>query len=65
MLNVSGLYAASNILISSNGDVKLADFGVSAKLSETITKRSSYVGTPLFMAPEVRWLTSGDNSILI
>jgi len=43
----------ANILLATNGDVKLADFGVSAQLSETMSKRSSIVGTPCWMAPEI------------
>ncbi|XP_051837313.1 STE20-like serine/threonine-protein kinase isoform X1 [Antechinus flavipes] len=44
---------AGNILFTLEGDIKLADFGVSAKNTRTIQRRDSFIGTPYWMAPEV------------
>ncbi|XP_074866052.1 serine/threonine-protein kinase 10 isoform X1 [Carettochelys insculpta] len=44
---------AGNVLLTQDGDIKLADFGVSAKNMKTLQRRDSFIGTPYWMAPEV------------
>lgn len=42
-----------NVLLTSDGQVKISDFGYTIQLSDHSDKRRSIVGTPYWMAPEL------------
>lgn len=44
---------AGNLLLSARGELRLADFGVAVELSSAMSKRTTVIGTPHWMAPEV------------
>jgi len=44
---------SDNILIGTDGSIKLADFGYAAQLTQEKQKRNTIVGTPYWMAPEL------------
>ncbi|KAI8910040.1 kinase-like domain-containing protein [Powellomyces hirtus] len=44
---------SANILLTDAGEVRIADFGVSERLTVAVGARRTVVGTPYWMAPEV------------
>lgn len=54
---------SANVLVTKTGAIKIADFGVSAQLSNTLPDRQSFMGTPYWMAPEVIRQSSYDAAV--
>ena len=57
----------NNILVLEDGRVQLCDFGVSGTLEPDASKRSTIVGTPYWMAPELQkeWVKDADPNSLV
>lgn len=44
---------AANVLLNEKGEIKLADFGISAKNRHMNQKKTSFAGSPYWVSPEV------------
>lgn len=49
----SNILTGANVLITEEGDVQLCDFGVAGIIESKTDKRSTIIGTPHWMAPEL------------
>eukprot|EP00605_Chrysophyceae_sp_TOSAG23-4_P001061 GSChrysophyteH1.ASY1.ANO1.1166.1 assembled CDS len=54
---------SDNVLVNFDGDVKLADFGFAINLTAEESRRTSVVGTPYWMAPELIKGTRYDSKV--
>ena len=50
-----------NILLTAEGEVKLCDFGLARKVSSTMGKRGTCIGSPNWMAPEMLKIRNKDD----
>mmetsp|Transcript_28425 Transcript_28425/g.31581 ORF Transcript_28425/g.31581 Transcript_28425/m.31581 type:complete len:533 (+) Transcript_28425:121-1719(+) len=51
-----------NILVNNKGQLKIADFGTSAELTDRRLRRTTFVGSPCWMAPEIVKIKLSDHS---
>lgn len=52
-----------NILVNNKGEIKLADFGITAMLNKTWGRRNTFIGSPYWMAPEMALDDSYDKMV--
>ncbi|KAE8832680.1 hypothetical protein HRS9122_08393 [Pyrenophora teres f. teres] len=66
-IHEAGVLHPNNVLILEDGRVQLCDFGVSNTLEPERSKRSTIVGTPFWMAPELQkeWVKDADPHSLL
>ncbi len=57
------LVLAANILICEDGRVQLCDFGVAGILESKLNKRTTILGTPHYMAPEILDVMEGPMTV--
>ncbi|KAK6176479.1 hypothetical protein SNE40_014760 [Patella caerulea] len=43
----------ANIFLTEDQTIKVGDFGISRSLESTLAKAQTYIGTPIYMAPEI------------
>jgi serine/threonine protein kinase len=54
---------SDNILLKRDGSLRIADFGISGSTGSTMGRKSTMIGTPYFLAPEVIMAESYDNKV--
>lgn len=54
---------ADNILVGRNKEIKLADFGIFAEVTRSLTKRNTVIGSHYWMAPEIFLEESYDTKV--